>query len=426
MRFYLARKLPAGYAAVPLPYKLFMLFGVILIAVLFIYYTQDVVDQLKEKTRRDVRLYVRLYQVALNDQTSGLATNLIFEEVISSVNFPIIFADAMHEPQYWKELDGIEDGMASDADSATLSSVEEILTQLASEGRSVDIISNGRLFYKMFYGDPKLVRQLQLMPVVQVGVISFFIIVGFIGFRNIKRAEQRNIWVGMAKETAHQLGTPLSSLMGWLQLLGTRVGDTGISSYESDSVPTTEILSRMNADIGRLERIASRFSLIGSTPDLKKIDVEDIVEDTVDYLRQRLPHRGNGVRIEFTRSDPKFVPVNRELLGWAFENLIKNALQACDAINGRIEIRSMLSRDGKKVCIQVADNGRGMTPKEAKRVFQPGYTTKKRGWGLGLTLTDRIISKYHRGDIFVRESSPGLGTTFQIELPIAGAEKTQG
>ena len=424
MRRYLARKLPAGYAAVPLQYKLFMLFGVILIAIIFIYYTQDVVGQLKEKTQRDVRLYVRLYQVALNDQTSGLATNLIFEEVISSVNFPIIFADADFKPQYWKELDDIEDGMASETDSTTLEKVKHVLVDLESEGRSIDIVSNDQLFYHMFYGDPKLVRQLQMMPFIEVGVIAIFILIGFVGFRNMKRAEQRNIWVGMAKETAHQLGTPLSSLLGWLQLLRTRLPQ-GLKAENTEGtadIPSSrEIISRMENDVNRLERIANRFSLIGSTPHLTTVDIEEVLSEVVEYFRQRLPHSGTGIKIKFKKSEPKFVSVNRELISWVFENITKNALEACDSKTGLIEITSSFSRDRKRVIVGVTDNGKGMSSSEIKKIFQPGYTTKKRGWGLGLTLVRRIVSSYHKGEIFVKSSSPDHGTTFEIDLPTADA-----
>ncbi len=417
MRFYLARKLPPGYAAVPLGFKLLMLFGALLIAVVFIYYTQDVVSQLKDKTRRDVRLYVKLYQVALSDQTSGVATSLIFEEVISSVSFPIIFADSSMIPQYWKELDGIPDGMATDVSPEVLNAVVDRLSQFAARGNSVEIVSNERLFYHMFYGDPKLVRQLQLMPFVEVGVIAVFILVGFVGFRNIKRAEQRNIWVGMAKETAHQLGTPLSSLLGWLELLEIKLPDDRNSS---EDLSGREILSRMEADVHRLERIANRFSLIGSTPTLETIDVEDVLSDVVEYFCRRLPHQGRGLCVDFDRSEPKLVKVNRELLSWVIENIVKNALEACDSKSGVIEIRSSLSKDSKTVIVEIEDNGKGMTASEMKKVFNPGFTTKKRGWGLGLTLSRRIVMEHHDGEIFVKESEPGVGTTFRIELPAHG------
>jgi hypothetical protein len=418
MRFFLARKLPAGYAAIPLPYKLSMLAGALFVAVVFIYYTNDVVSQLKENTRNDVELYVSLYQVALNEQTSSLATNLIFERVISAVDFPIIFADSELTPQYWKELDDVEDGMASAADSETLAKVNRTLQSLSSEGRSVPIISNGKLFYLMFYGDPKLVRQLQMMPFVEVGVIGVFILVGFVGFRNIKRSEQRNIWVGMAKETAHQLGTPLTGLLGWLQLLRSRVPDELPHESGGNSLSSVEILDRMASDINRLERIAQRFSLIGSTPSLAVIDLEEVVSDCVDYFRQRLPFSGNGIRIEYSRSQPKYASLNRELLSWALENTIKNALEACDAKTGLIRVTTGTSRDGAKACLEIADNGRGMSPSEVRRVFHPGYTSKKRGWGLGLTLARRIVSDYHRGEIFIKSSTPGVGTTFQLTLPL--------
>jgi len=414
MKFNLARKLPPGYAAVPLGFKLVMLFGALLIAVVFIYYTQDVVSQLKDKTRRDVRLYVKLYQVALSDQTSGVATSLIFEEVISSVSFPIIFADSSMSPQYWKELDGIADGMATDVSPDVVARVKERMNAFAEQGNSVEIVSNNRLFYHMLFGDPKLVKQLQLMPFVEVGVIAVFTLVGFVGFRNIKRSEQRNIWVGMAKETAHQLGTPLSSLLGWLQLLGIKLPDENVSNGE---LTGKEILSRMETDVHRLERIANRFSLIGSKPTLETIDANDILSDLVEYFCKRLPHQGKGLCVNFERNEPKPVEANRELLSWVIENIVKNAMEACDSKTGVITISSSISKDSKTIYIEIKDNGKGMTSSEMNKVFNPGFTTKKRGWGLGLTLSRRIIMEHHGGKIFVKESEPGKGTTFRIELP---------
>jgi signal transduction histidine kinase len=261
------------------------------------------------------------------------------------------------------------------------------------------------------------------MPFVEVGVIAIFILVGFIGFRNIKRAEQRNIWVGMAKETAHQLGTPLSGLMGWLQLLRSRVYEQPEARENEGTISSEEILSRMESDVNRLERIANRFSLIGSRPTLATVDAEDILISVVDYFSRRLPHNGEGVRIEFERSNPKPVSVNSELIGWVFENVIKNALEACDSKRGLVRIKSGFSKDGGRVSIEITDNGKGMSPKQIKKVFQPGYTTKKRGWGLGLALANRIVSEYHRGEIFVTNSAPGRGTTFRIDLPIANPNK---
>jgi signal transduction histidine kinase len=182
----------------------------------------------------------------------------------------------------------------------------------------------------------------------------------------------------------------------------------------------------MESDVHRLERVANRFSLIGSKPALTTIDVDDILSDAVEYFRARLPFSGDGVSIEFERANPKPVSVNRELIGWVVENIVKNALEACDPKKGLIRVKSSFVKDGGKVRIDISDNGRGIPPKEVKRVFQPGYTTKKRGWGLGLALAKRIVVEYHKGQIYISDSSPGRGTTFRIDLPIANPNNKAG
>jgi signal transduction histidine kinase len=283
---------------------------------------------------------------------------------------------------------------------------------------------------------------LKLMPMVEVGVLFLFILVGFITFRNIKRVEQRSIWVGMAKETAHQLGTPLSSLLGWLELLKTKCESFGTSpSFDIPPLAGDEVQDKsiqdksessrveeirfeldemtkgMQGDIRRLEKIATRFGQIGSTPELKSADLNKVVSDTVAYFKHRLPHAGSGVVIRENLGNLVPVRVNTELLSWVIENLLRNSLEAVDPKQGVIQISTKLGKDKKDITIEVYDNGRGIPSSEQKKIFKPGYTSKKRGWGLGLSLAKRIVEEYHLGKIFLKESIPNERTTFLIIIP---------
>jgi len=237
------------------------------------------------------------------------------------------------------------------------------------------------------YGDSPLIRRLSYFPFVAIGVITLFIAVSYIGYRNIKNNEQRSIWVGMAKETAHQLGTPLSSLCGWLELLKVECAEAG------DGEPASGV------------------------PELRPGDLNAVIAETAAYLRARVPRLGREVRVVEEYGKLRDVPINRELIGWAFENLMKNAV---DAIEGREGVVRVVTRRWNEQFVEalVSDNGKGIDSRQQRRIFEPGYSTKKRGWGLGLTLVKRIVEDYHRGRVTLLESAPGLGTTFQVLLPI--------
>ncbi|MGH8015565.1 MAG: sensor histidine kinase [Candidatus Zixiibacteriota bacterium] len=253
------------------------------------------------------------------------------------------------------------------------------------------------------------------MPFIEIGIVLAFLIVALIGFQNIKRSEERHIWVGMAKETAHQLGTPISSLMGWLEMIE---GDSGENSAPITAEEFKDAVDNMKVDVRRLQRVANRFGLIGSRPELKPYDLNNLIAETVEYYRRRLPFEGKGITISFSPADLPQIPLNAELLGWALENLIKNALQAVDSKSGKVEVRSLMDSDKKQAIVEIIDNGMGIPAGAARKIFRPGFTTKKRGWGLGLTLVIRIVKEYHGGLIYLKKSKPGE-TIFELNLPAA-------
>ena len=269
------------------------------------------------------------------------------------------------------------------------------------------------------YGDTSLVGRISLAPFVQIGVLFLFLLVGYIGYRNIKRSQQRSLWVGMAKETAHQLGTPLSSLSGWLELLRGEVATAPRPGRDERWERVDQMIGEIQQDMRRLDQIASRFSQIGSVPELEEKDVAVVLEETIEYFRRRVPQFGRQeIELECLGELPR-VPINAELMSWAFENLCKNAIDAMDGQTGSLCIRMELLPEGRAVQIAFQDDGRGIEPEHVKRIFEPGFSTKKRGWGLGLVFVKRIVEEYHKGKISLVQSAPGAGTTFEVVLPLS-------
>jgi signal transduction histidine kinase len=389
-------------------FKAFLLVGVFVIGAVFVYYTADVIDDIQANQARIAETYTQIWQLVASDSVSGPVTSVLFDEIILKSEFPIVVTDTLEEPLFWKELPGIP---ATTTDPEILDRIKKRVEKMKARKGSIPIYVDSVAIFKLFYDDTALVGKLQLIPMVEMALVLGFIVLALIGFQYIRRSEQRSIWAGMAKETAHQLGTPISSLMGWFDLLKT---DEFEGKYTAE-----EMYRRIDNDLSRLETIANRFGKIGSVPILEKIDLNKLTGEIVDYFRERLPHRGKGVQLQFQPGRVPEVNLNPELYGWVVENLLKNGLEAVDAKTGRITVRTQRASSGKAVVVEVIDNGPGIPRSDARRVFRPGYTTKKRGWGLGLSLARRIIQDYHKGSISLAKSETESGTTFAIQLPLA-------
>ncbi|PXV68925.1 histidine kinase/DNA gyrase B/HSP90-like ATPase [Dysgonomonas alginatilytica] len=250
----------------------------------------------------------------------------------------------------------------------------------------------------VYYGDSSTLKRLQYYPFIQIGVMTFFICVSFLALLSTKNAEQNKLWVGLSKETAHQLGTPISSMLAWVEYLKTKTSDVST-------------LNEMEKDVMRLQVVADRFSKIGSTPSPETREVGEEMMQSVAYLEKRISKK---VKFEFDiPGDPLYAKISTSLFSWVIENLTKNAV---DAMEGQGRIVFKLSQKNGMVCIDITDSGKGLPKAMFKSVFSPGFTTKERGWGLGLSLAKRIIEDYHKGKIYVKSSEIGVGTTFRIEL----------
>ena len=334
----------------------------------------------------DSRIVTELEQVMDN-----IIRSFISETVMNTAAVPVIYTDSTRT--HVIEHSNIEQETIGDPIK-----LEARITAMAQANPPIEVSLAGRGRNYIFYEESRVITQLRYFPYVQLIIIGLFLLVSYALFSLFRNAEQNQVWVGMAKETAHQLGTPLSSLMAWMELM---------DANGTDPAAVTE----MRKDVTRLEMITERFSKIGSTPDLVPENIDLVLRDTMQYLRPRLPGR---VNIEVHSTDPDItVPLNRALFSWVLENLIRNAV---DAMEGEGSITITTEQDGNEVHVDVTDTGKGIPASQVKNVFQPGFTTKKRGWGLGLSLTKRIMETYHKGKIFVKRSTVGKGTTFRISL----------
>ncbi|MDZ7331468.1 MAG: HAMP domain-containing histidine kinase [candidate division KSB1 bacterium] len=381
--------------------------AIILILVL-LYYSQTIVHSLREQSRTILEFYAQIHSraAAENDSTN---INFLFENIIQKTNFPIINTDENKNPLYWENI-SVE---PNDKSPEAIAKVRKMVANLEKELEPVPIIyrdeQTGQILLKQFlyYGDSNLITRLIWLPYIEIGVFGLFLLVAFLGFRSIKSNEEQSIWVGMAKETAHQLGTPLSSLMGWLELM------------KSTQSPKKfhQVLLDMENDVNRLNKVANRFSQIGSQADLKRQDIIPIIKDTIQYFQRRLPHMGKKINIIEQYESVPPVRVNRDLFEWVIENLLKNSLDAIEKETGMIKISiGRLTERGDDIFIDISDNGKGISPKNRRLVFRPGFSTKKRGWGLGLNLARRIIVEYHGGKLLIKDTKIGEGTTMRIIL----------
>jgi len=263
---------------------------------------------------------------------------------------------------------------------------------------SLDLSEESRPYTLVCYDESTLLKRLAQYPYWQLGVVMIFVVVAIFALLASKRAEQNKVWVGLSKETAHQLGTPISSLMAWVEIL-------------KENYPEDELIPEMDKDVKRLELVAERFSKIGSLPEPVEASMNEVLVHVVDYMNRR-----TSKKVEIVSHLPEeevIVKMNAQLFEWVIENLCKNAV---DAMEGKGRIDLTLTDEGSRVVVEVSDNGKGIRKKDIKNVFTPGFTTKKRGWGLGLSLAKRIVEEYHKGKIFVKESEVGVGTTFRIEI----------
>jgi signal transduction histidine kinase len=372
------------------------------IAIATLLYTNNLVEELQTKEHKVARMYAKCLEYIASPSVSGVDYSFFLEQVLPSIDLPIILTD---------KSDTVAVSVRNISIDSTLSNAEQtkVIRSLTAEmdrsNKPIVVAYRDTVINYMHYGESPLIAQLRWLPYVEFGIAALFVLVGYIGFSYIKRSEQSNIWVGMARETAHQLGTPLSSLAGWIEVL---------KMYSEAAPKMYETVNDMENDVKRLNKVADRFSKIGSKPDLKEENLTAVLSSVVAYFERRIPHMGKRVKIKLESEESVSAHINRELFEWVIENLMKNALDAMEDGKGTITLR--VHRVTDTTFVDVIDTGKGIDSKIKKDIFRPGFSTKRRGWGLGLSLSKRIIESYHHGKIAVKESKPGTGTTFRITL----------
>lgn len=371
-------------------WKLLLLVAALLIGAASLWYTNKLVNKLSEEEYKRIQLWAEATRRLADVTEMNTDINFLSSVISNNNSIPVIWADEEFKVISYRNLDSLKA-----LDSTYLNRQALIMR---TEHDPIEIRIGQNLKQYILYRDSDLLIRLRYYPYFQLGVIALFLFVSYLAFSSSRNAEQNQVWVGMAKETAHQLGTPLSSLLAWLEFLKIK----GTSS---------EYTNEIEKDIQRLQTITDRFSKIGSAPSLKKENVRTVMQHSIDYIRTR-----SSDKVTFSLEAPAYdiqAPMNVPLFEWVVENILKNALDAMEG-NGRILV--MITDQQQFVYIDISDTGKGVPKSSYKTIFKPGFTTKNRGWGLGLSLSKRIIEEYHDGQIFVKSSELGKGTTFRIVL----------
>ncbi len=375
--------------------KIFLVVAAVIIAVASLLVSNSLVKELAREERNKMEIWAEaMRSLSMADETTDL--NLVLKVIDKNNTIPVVVRGDSGRVHIFRNLN-----LKGENFEDSLRNAEKLSSRMISEGKVIKIAiedSISKEFIDVCYDDSIMLKRLAAYPYIQLGVVMLFVVVAIFALLTSKRAEQNKVWVGLSKETAHQLGTPISSLMAWTEIL-------------KETYPTDELIPEMDKDVKRLELIAERFSKIGSLPEPVPSSLTEVMHHVIEYMDRRTSSK---VEIEciFPENDI-IVKINASLFEWVIENLCKNAV---DAMEGKGKITIYMEETPQKAIIEVTDTGKGIKKKDIDNVFRPGFTTKERGWGLGLSLAKRIVEEYHKGKIFVKSSEVNRGTTFRIEL----------
>ena len=376
--------------------KILLVLAAVMIAVASLVVSHILTRDLADEERGKMEVWAEAMRT-LNRADENTDINLVLKVINGNNTIPVIVLDSKGRVQDFRNINIPDAKTYSDS----LAFAESMSKQLLNENHSIRISLDDGIptdYIDVCYSDSLMLRRLAFYPYVQLGVVMIFVVIAIFALLTSKRAEQNKVWVGLSKETAHQLGTPISSLMAWTEML-------------KESYPDDSLIPEMDKDVKRLQLIADRFSKIGSLPEPVPASLAEVLNHVIDYMDRRTSKKVAMVR-DFPEHDV-VVKINASLFEWVIENLCKNAV---DAMEGEGRITLAYREEGTRAVIEVTDTGKGIRKKDIRNVFRPGFTTKKRGWGLGLSLAKRIVEEYHHGHIFVKKSEVGVGTTFRIEL----------
>ncbi len=380
-------------------------------------YSSRQVERLREETRRFTRSYAELISFVATDTTaSSTQLDIAFSQLIAQYDFPYVVTDTFGTPLAWR-------GVGVETDSVNASTLARIAARVRVFDRQfepipLEVPGAAQIFH---YGDPPSVRRLRVLPFIQLGLLALVLLLVWWSLRAGLARQRSLVWVGVARESAHQFGTPLSSLQGWMRLLSERLVPPPAAA--ADRGPTEpaveEIVAAMEEDVERLVRVTSRFAKIGSPASAEPVDLVGVAKRVVGYMRGRAPQRAAAVTFIEDYESPPLVRGQEELLEWVVENLLKNSLDALGGRPGEIRVRATASVDGRHAVLRVEDTGGGIAPADQRRIFDAGFSRKRRGWGLGLALARRLVEGYG-GRLRLVKSRPGQGSVFEAVLPAAG------
>ena len=376
--------------------KILLVIAALAIAMMSLYFSHVLTSDLEQEERHKMEVWAEAMR-SLNIADENTDLNLVLKVINDNNTIPVVVIDRQGEVQTFRNIP-----IKAESYADSLRVVRQYYGEMKNANRNIRIFlddADKSEFIDVYYDDSVLLKRLAAYPYVQLGIVLIFAVVAVFALLTSKRAEQNKVWVGLSKETAHQLGTPISSLMAWIEIL-------------KETYPDDDLIPEMDNDVRRLQLIADRFSKIGSLPEPVPTNLKNVLEHVIVYMDKR-----TSKRVAITSEMPEHdvvVSLNASLFEWVIENLCKNAVDAMGGENGNINIRVMENKD--VVAVEVIDTGKGIKKKDLSNVFRPGFTTKKRGWGLGLSLAKRIVEEYHHGKIYVKSSEVGKGTTFRIEL----------
>ncbi|MEP7267489.1 MAG: HAMP domain-containing sensor histidine kinase [Saprospiraceae bacterium] len=373
-------------------WKIYLSIAGVVIMLLSLLYVNFLAQNLEQNERASVELYVKAQQ-ALSKTSNDLNKDVTFElQATESNKTPIIATDEYDQITFGRNYGPLKDKDTSFLARRLLRLKKQGIQPIKSELNNV------------YFENSRILNWLKFFPFIQLMLLLGFLTIGIIGFSASQREQQNRVWVGMAKETAHQLGTPIQAIVAWVE---------NLKLLSQDDADKMELLEELRSDVTRLELIAERFSKIGSRPNLESTNINERLDQCRSYMEKRA-----SKKVKFDFPDPQkniyIAKINGPLFDWVMENLMRNSL---DAMDGTGTIKAEIYKDDNDICIDLSDTGKGMSSSQYKQVFEPGYTTKKRGWGLGLSLAKRIIENYHKGKIYVKRSVIGSGTVFGVRIP---------
>jgi two-component sensor histidine kinase len=386
-------------------WKWYLAAGGILIVIVSLAYTKFLSGRLIERERQQVEQFAEAMRMLAKMRTDTMANfydlTLHLKIIEDNTTIPVILLNEMGEIERYRNIDD------RNLEEMDIAEVKKALDQMMKQDTGmIEIVYPPDIHKTLIYTHSSLIKWLNWYPILQLFLISLFIAFGYLGFSAARRSEQNLVWLGMAKETAHQLGTPITAILGWVETL---------KAVNEDRPDNQEMLEELRNDVTRLELVADRFSKIGAAPELSPVNFYEQLEKNRDYMQRRAPRK---VEFDFPKPGENHaikVAINAPLFDWVVENLLRNAI---DALEGGIgKITAKVYEEGRFVCLDLTDTGKGIPSVKFKTIFKPGYSTKTRGWGLGLSLSKRIIEQYHKGKIFVKNSEVGKGTTFTVKLP---------